>query len=840
MFQIIEFLIDGCEHPLATSLRPVFSWKYEKTSVNQDSYQLLVKDEKDGHLMWDSGWLHSDRTFGLIYRGATLNTKTTYVVTLRVKSINGDLSEATASFETCLGEKDWKGSFVGVPQAWCGGALALRKRIPAFTSPVKKARAYVAAIGYHELYINGEKIGNEVLCPPQSNYQKVVYYETYDVTSALKGDGDVVGLLIGNGWFGDRKALIQLDIALESGENLEIHSECNGGWWFSSSPIVYNSVYNGETYDARVEDIYPGGFTNPKLEGEYNYQWFGSVNSQWQPETLRPAMKPGIGETDTHEGKCIATLSDGHQIYDIGVNIAGYAEIVVNGPRGSSITLKFAETLKEDGHADQANLRSALSKDTYILRGEGQEHYKPRFTYHGFRYVEVISEGGAELISLTGIHVHNILERVGSFTCSDEYLNNLHEMVVRTEQNNEHGLLTDCPQRDERFGWLNDLSTRVFQTVYNFDAEALLNKVEDDIAYAQGEDGTITDTAPYYTGGRPACPVSISYLTMALLSYHFYGDREVLRTHYQGHKDWVHYLLSRSDNFIMNYAYYGDWVACTNFPDAASDLICIASIFLYWHLLLLKEEATILQKKKEARQYGSLAKKAKEALVAKYLHDDHFHEGTQAEDGLALYLDLVPARQREKVYAHLKNSIIAHNYHLTTGNQGYRPVMCVLAEHGDMELVLQVLRNPEYPGWGYMVANGATSIWERWEKDNLSVMNSFDHPMFGSFDQLFYRYLGGLAIDDMIAGDLDIKASYVPSLNHVDVAYQSRRGLISSKWKRLNPQEIEHEVEVPPNTKVRFFIPKGYRAFVNEKPFYRTHAILKTGTHHILLKKKEG
>lgn len=838
MLDIAEFRVDHRSSPLDASLTPEFAWIFQADSVGeQKSYRLRVAstarlvdgDEADE---WDSGFVESSRSFGIPYQGKALSFRHAYFVRLDVIDSEGHASSKTSSFETRLSPADWKGRWIGVPVSWNGGALGIRKSFDSWTKKVVRARAYIAGVGYHELYINGKKISDSLLNPGVTDYDKRVLYCSYDITPYLTEKTNVVGVLLGYGWYGNRKLLAQFYVDFEDGTTLEYHSECNGGWWFCKTPIIANSIYSGESYDARIEDEYPGGFTSPNLVGGYNEHWFGSLNTQPIVGELIPQEINPIRVLGRYPGSCLKEFSPRDLVYDVKQNIAGFCEIHVQGKRGAVIRLRHAETLKEDGHIDQTNLRSAACTDTYILKGKGEESYTPRFTYHGFRYVEVEIEGEAKLLSLTGLHVHSDNTKVGDFACADPDLNRLHKMAVITEENNEMSILTDCPQRDERFGWLNDVTTRVFQTCYNFDMDRFFNKVDRDISLCANSAGAITDTAPYYTGGQPADTSSLSYLLLALESYRYYGDLSTARENYRGHKAWVDYLLSRSKNYIMDYYYYADWVSCDNFPDGHSDGICISSLFLYWHLKTLAELALILSKAPESEHYASLAEEAKTALNAKYLHQDHFHEGTQCEDAMALSLGVIPEEKKAAVYAHLKASILSHDKHITCGNQGYRHVMYQLCEHGDIDLLLEVLKNPNYPGWGFMLGNDATTVWERWEKENQATMNSFDHPMFGSYDAIFYRYLLGIKIFSIKDNAIEISPQIPANLAFAQGHLDTPKGRIEVAWKR-DGGEVVYDLNLPPNLKAELTL-QGRVKEVNGEKVGEAPKLLVSGRYHIV------
>lgn len=838
MVKIQVIKIDHRLSPLDASLTPEFSWEYGEASNGAiKGYRLLVASSQtllganEGDL-WDSSFVESDLSFGIAYEGKPLKSRSRYFVKVIVIDGDGDTFESTSSFETRILDNEWLGSWIGAPVTWNGGALAIRRTLEDFGGKkIKKARAYIAGIGYNEFYVNGTKMSDSVLDPGVSDYDKRVFYTTYDITSSLMGKGDVVGVLLGYGWYGNRKLRAQFYVDFEDGTTYEAHSFCNYGWWFSHTPITSNSIYSGEHYDARIEDEYPGGFSSPKLKGDYNSHWFGGIHIQPVPGKLLPQEINPIRVLGSYPSEIIKEFSNEDKVYDIKQNIAGWCQIVVKGQRGAVVTLRHAETLKGDGHIDQTNLRTAEAKDVYILKGEGEETYAPRFTYHGFRYVEVTIEGKAEVLSLVGLHVHSDNKKVGAFECSDEKINKLHKMAVITEENNETSILTDCPQRDERFGWLNDVSTRVFQTCYNFEMDRFFNKVDQDISLAQDELGGITDTAPYYTGGRPADTTSLSYLLLARESYRYYGDKSTAKENYAGHKKWVDFLLSRSKNFIMDYYYYADWVSCDNYPDAKSDGICISSYFLYWHLVVLSELAKIVGQKEDEKHYSHLAALSREALNEKYLKGDHYHEGTQCEDAMALSLGLCPKENEDKVYAHLKQSIIDHDYHLTTGNQGYRHVMYELAERGDIDLLLKVLKNPTYPGWGFMLENGATTVWERWEKENQAMMNSFDHPMFGSYDATFYRFLAGIKINDIASNDIEIAPKIPSDMEHASGSIKTVRGTLKSGWIKKG-HNIVYTITVPLTMKVKVTL-EGQMLTLDDTKLDTNTFVLTEGIHKI-------
>ena len=630
-----------------------------------------------------------------------------------------------------------------------------------------------------------------------------------------------MGIEVGHGWLGSKKVLAQFYIYYADGTQDEFHSYTNSGWWVGGSPTVDNSVYGGETYDARKEDEIPKNWATTAFEPQWNTGWMFTIFSPAPQGELQPQPVEHIKVCDTYPAVSVRRLSNGESVYDVGANIAGWARIRVRGERGSRVTLKFGERLTPDGQVNRINLRTASATDVYILRGEGVEEYAPRFTYHGFQYVQVNVEGKAEVLSLTGEHVHTAVRQTGEFTCPDETVNKLHEIAVRTERNNEHSVLTDCPQRDERFGWLNDWSSRFFQAVYNRDLSGFFPKTMRDVTDTQTPEGGIGDTAPFVTGGRPADPVSVAYLLMPVWCYAYYGDDKPAREEYENVKKWVSCLLSRADDYIMTYSYYGDWVSPDCYKEERADGLYVSTLHLYWHLRLMERLAQIVGNKKDEKLYAAHAEKCGKRINEVYFDEksDRYSRGSQTENAMALTLGLVPPSHRAAVSENLYQNAVAHGHHSTCGNIGYRHLFYALADGGHADEVLRILQNPAYPGWGFMLASGATSVWERWESEMDVEMDSFDHPMFGSYDAFFYRYLGGIGVcDDACGCDKIVIAPLCPdSLSFVRCSFVTVRGKVVSNWERKDGK-ITHRIEIPAG--VTAAVTLGGQTFVRTEGVY--------------------
>ena len=800
---------------------PRFSWTYQPGDrIVQASYRILVASrienlEPGKADLWDSGRILSDAMIGIEYQGKPLVSRELCFVSLLVESTAGEKDSHSGTFEMGLkSASDFHGRWVSIPSNFQGSTLYFRKKLTVPTEKLVRARAYICGIGYHEFYVNGKKVGDKVMNPGVTDYAKTLLYDVYDLKNYLEDRDNVVGVEVGYGWLGSRKMLAQFYFDYEDGSTIEDHSDCNHGWWVTGSPVVDNSIYGGEIYDARQEDRFLPTWSHRDFEPAWDNGWMYTILTQPPLGTLRPQLVEPIRIIREFPFKSRTALSPNVFVFDIGQNMAGWVKITVQGERGARINLKFAEGLCPDGSANQLNLRSAACKDAYILKGEGIETWAPRFTYHGFQYVEVEIIGEAEILNLVGQHVHSDVQAVGSFECSDADLNQLHKNAVITEENNLHSIMTDCPQRDERFGWLNDLSSRTYQTVYNFRMDRFFPKVALDIEETQNAQGAIADTAPYYTGGQPADVTSVSYLLLALHSFHYYGDLAVAKDRYEGFKRWVEYLLTRQTGYIMEYYYYADWVAPAGFPDVKTNDLYVSTLFLNWHLNILSRLAQLIGREDDHRRYAKMAEESRQAINATYYHPEtgNYGTGTQTENAMAMNLGIPEAGERAKIAENVAKNITAHGVHSTCGNQGYRHLFYSMSEEGYIDLLIQMIKNPEYPGWGYMLACGATTVWERWESKMENIMHSFDHPMFGSYDAWFYRYFAGIRIgDDFGAKNLTIQPILPSTIDFVRCSYDSVRGKITSDWTKT-PDGVRHTIVIPPNTQATLILPNPIAA----------------------------
>jgi alpha-L-rhamnosidase len=806
-----------CEYlrnPVGIDVRqPRFSWvlMHTERAQMQSAYQVLVASSPELLAAntgdeWDSGKIASDNSTQVVYGGKPVVSNHFYFWKVRYWDKDGRASDYShpASFDVALlAAEDWTGK-------WIGGGNVLRKEVT-LGSRVVRARAYVTALGYYELRINGEKVGERELDPAWTTYPVRVLYSTFDVTSYLHGGKNALGAMLGGGWAvlgaGDVPApykqpafLLQVNIELADGKKVQVASD--GSWKTTQGPIVSDSVWDGEVYDARRE---LPGWDSPGFDDS---AWSAAQVLEGSKGTLSAQAMPPIRVVDSLVPVALTNPQPGVFVYDFGQNISGWAELHVRGARATQIQMRFAELLYDTGMINRENIRDARSRDIYILRGGGEEVYRPRFTYHGFRYVEVTGYPGTpSLDSLRGQVVHSAVATTGSFVASKPILNQIHKLVRWSDLTNLHSVPTDCDQRNERMGWLGDSQTSSEGLLLNFDMAAFYSNFLRDIRDVQGPDGTLTDTVPHRYGSRPADPAWGTALP--LMTWYLYqqtGDRRVLEENYDANKKYLEFLCTRAPDHVLRYSYYGDWVALEKTPGAL-----VSDFYFYYDALVLAKMATVLGRSADATAYGQLAGQIKDAFNREFFDPKtgNYANGTQTANALPLFLDMVPEEHRGAVAGNLTNNIVyGHDTHVTTGFIGVRYLMPVLTKLGDSPLAYDLAAQTTFPSWGYMVANGATTLWELWQNKTGPSMNSHNHHMMGSVDAWFYEALGGINVDPEQPGyrHVRIEPQLVRDLTSVSATVGTVRGDVTSSWSHA-PGLVTLRVDVPVNSTATVSIP---------------------------------
>jgi len=693
---------------------------------------------------------------------------------------------------------------------------------------IQRATACLCGAGLSELYLNGRKVGDDVLSPALSEYEKRAFYVAYDVTERLKRGDNAIGVILGNGRFyaprsnarnyGCPKLLLQLNIEYTDGTTARVVSDEQ--WKVTDNgPIRANNEYDGEEYDARME---MPGWSQPKFD-----------DTHWQPAQLvqpaAPVLSAQIGEPirvmETLHPVAITNPKPGLYIFDLGQNMAGWCRLKVAGPRGAVIKLRHAETLQPDGTLYTDNLRSAKAEDIYTLKGGGTETYEPRFTYHGFRYVEVTGfPGEPDLSALEGEVVHDAVPKAGEFTCSNPLLNQIYHNIYWTTRDNYRSMPTDLP-RDERQGWMGDRQEVSKGETYLFSVAPLYAQWLTDIQDDQHPNGSVPDVCPaYWSLYQDGVVWASTYIMVPHMLYDQYGDLGILQQHYDSMKKWTDYMASFLADDILPRNTYEDWCFPPNYPAEmkqihSSDLTrttsgALMSTAIYYHdLCLMERSARLLGKTTDAENFEALAGRVKVAFNHSFYNSTagYYDNGTQTACVLPLAFGMVPDEYKTNVFARLVEKITAESdNHLGTGLIGGHYLMRVLSDNGRADLACTIATKTTYPSWGYMISKGATTVWELWNGDTAdSGMNARNIVMLiGDLNIWLHEYVGGIRPDLAAPGfkKIIIKPESVGGLTWARDSYDSVHGRIRSEW-HASAGQFDLRVTIPANTTAEVYLP---------------------------------
>ena len=780
---------------------PRFYWvpAHTERGARQTAYQVLVGTTPDAAKggQWDSGKVASAGTVHVVYGGKALESGRTYYWKVRYwdQADQPSAYSPVATFETALlSSAAWQAQ-------WIKGGNLLRREFTLETAPVR-ARAYLAGIGYYELRLNGGKVGDHVLDPGYTPFDKRVLYVTYDITGQLRAGPNAVGLMLGEGWYHARAALLQLEIDLPGGRHVRISTDAS--WKTAQGPILADSIYNGETYDATRE---LAGWDSPGCDDR---QWKPASPDEAPHGALSAQMMPPIRVVADLPARKMTSPRQGVYVFDMGQNFSGWTRLRVLGPAGTRVVMRHSELLYEDGTLNVENLRAAKATDTYVLRGDaGGETWEPRFTYHGFRYVELTGYPGTpRLDSVIGREVHTDVRPAGSFAASKPLLNQLQQNIVWGVKSNLHSIPTDCDQRDERMGWMADAHLAAETAMLNFDMAAFYTNFLRSIRDDQDEDGSLPDTVPRGTLKPPADPAwGSAYPLLVKYMWEQYGDRRIVEQHFEGIRRWAEFLHTRADaDGIVSFVKYGDWVPTERTP---GDLVSTA--YYYLSLDTVARMAGVLGKSPEAAQYRTLADSVAAGFQKRfYRADSHsYANGTQTASTLPLFFGITPSGDRDSVQNSLNSDIVySKNTHLSTGILGTKYLLPLLSQDGRPDLAYDLATQTTYPSWGYMIEKGATTVWELWQDVEGPSMNSHNHAMFGSVGAWFYTSLAGIHIDPKNPGyeRIRIQPEMVRDLHYASASIDTVRGRVASAWQR-EPGRTRLEVTIPPGSTAEIYLP---------------------------------
>jgi len=809
MFKLINVSLDygriknNPRTRMTESDNPVLSWG--ALCDGKNSYQKAYRIKTAG---WDSGWVESTKQ-QLRYEGSLLPKGTPIYFELQIRDDTGNESEIYRnSFYNASIE--WNANWISAPLDNRGKTIYLRKDIH-IDKPITSAVLYACGIGYHELSLNGEKLDNAVLDPAHTDYSKTCQYIMYpEFEKKLRTGSNCLGAMIGEGWrrnqvinmgehFANNKDkkitfaglpafTAMLYICYQNGYEEWIKTDET--WQYGYGAHSENDLFNGELYDANKSVC---GWNKPA------YQGFEQAKVVPPPGgTMKPMLIPPILEHKVHTAIACRPTGNNAVVIDFGQNIAGVVRLRLPDDlkQGQIFRIVHSEVLDEDGSLYMAPLRQAKVTDTYIASGDARDLkiWQPVFTYHGFRYVMIEGFGaGFDSACVEAVELYTDLDIRSSFRCGNALVTKIYNNCIATERGNQHSILTDCPNRDERMGWMNDATVRFEATPYNFEIGRMFPKLIRDLIDLQGEDGSITCTAPFVWGSRPADPVCSSFLVAAMQAYIHEGNLEIIREGYENYKGWVKCLLDNSNGYIVNYSYYGDWAgpayACEGEDGAVSAVtpgIYMSTGYLYLNCKLLSEFAELLDMTNEKKKWSDTAVKVKNAFLNKWYDasEAKLATGSHACQTFALWLGILPHEDAVRAAKRLHDDLIAENYNFTTGNLCTRYLMDVLTQYGYLEDAWKLITKETYPSFGFMIQHEGTTIWERFELKKNPGMNSYNHPMYGAVFYWFYAYLAGIKPVKHAWEEVIIEPFIPVDLQSLEAVVDTVKGELSVRWTK--------------------------------------------------------
>ncbi|MCC6126811.1 MAG: family 78 glycoside hydrolase catalytic domain [Pirellulales bacterium] len=856
-------------------LRPRFTWVLDagRRGTMQQAYRVLVagspeKLAADAGDLWDSGKVTSDESVNIAYNGKILSSRQQCYWKVQVWDDRGHASpwSKPANFEMGLLEQsEWRGRWIGLGGGKTEFVSPLLRKKFSVAGPVKRATLYAAGIGWSEYYLNGKRIGDAVLDPATTDYDKRVLYVTHDVTKMLKTGDNALGAMLGNGWYcapppdkgyADSPRLL-LELVVETADGKAQRLSSDETWRATAGPILKNDMWGGESYDARLEKT---GWLDATYDDS---SWDSAAEKPHPGGRLEAQMIEPIRVNKTLKARKMTNPKPNVYVYDFGQFFGGWAKLKVKGPAGTKVTLKYADTLAPDtGLVDKQAHYQMYKKDGatdyYVLKGDpAGETYEPRFTFHPVQYVQIEGLPTAPAITdLEGRVVYSDVNMAGDFECSNELLNQIHRNCVWTFQNEMYGIELDCLFR-EHWGWLvtsSDAST-LFSRKH---IPLFWTKFLDDAKNAQYADGHIPDVVPNYPRkkrftGDPA--FAGNYPLVAWFVYQTYGDRRILEEHYFSMKRWVNYLTTLAkDNLIMEGGYYNDHMVPGEKPGQEKFLSTETSAPMLWSgyyylgSWIVSQTAKILGHEADAATYGKLADDIRAAMNKKWLRaaDHCYANDTLTCNIFSLAMGLVPEENRQNILDHLVDQITKKGRgHLMMGDIGVTCCMDALAALGRPDVLYNAVNTVEFPGWGYMVKQGGTTIWESWSgnvrltgsfgKGHINSYCEFSMPMFTSVEKLFQNTLAGIdgpryfGAHLMTPGfrEIRIRPQVLGDLTYANAHILTVRGMVAVDWKR-NERGITVKATIPVNARAKISIPKlGLHDVLveeNGKPVWRKGA----------------
>jgi len=869
-----EYLVEpsGIDEPA-----PRLSWALEsgRRGARQVAYRILVASsaEKLAHGegdRWDSARIQDDRTTQVAYAGAPLGSRATCCWKVQAWDDRGDTAVSAPASWTMglLKPRDWRAR-------WIAADPEIVRRDPAAITPtltepgtpawfrkefevpgsVRRATIYASARGLFELRLGGRRIGEDIFAPEWTDYDKRIHYRSYDVTGQIKRGGNVLGAVLGDGWWSgyvgwqetrgrygslENSLLVQLEVELQKGRRLTIATDRS--WRCDTGPILSSDFMMGEVYDARREQT---GWDRANFN---DTGWLPAREVAPPGVPLVAQHSPPVRVTQVIEPISLAEIGPGRFIFDLGQNITGWVRLRVRGKAGTRVTLRHGERLNPDGSLYTENLRRAKATDVYICKGKGEEAWEPRFTFHGFQYVELTGLPAVPSGNLvTGCVVHSAMPSAGHFECSHAGVNRLWLNSLWSQRGNFLSVPTDCPQRDERLGWMGDAQVFLRTASCNMDVAAFFTKWMIDVEDAQTPEGIFPDTAPRLREGGNfvgldglggAAGWADAGIIVPWTLWRVYGDRRIIERHWQGMVAWLDYLERTNPsglrvNELGNN--YGDWLcipADTTFRTHSPMKNLLATACWADDAAKMARMARELGREKDARRFQTMFEHVRRAFQKEFLRKDgRLTVETQTAYLLALAMNLLPESVRTRAAGRLVENIKALGWHLSTGFIGISHLNPVLTLTGHADVAYRLLLQEDYPSWLYPVRHGATTIWERWNGWTEAggffnpQMNSFNHYALGSIGEWLFRHVAGIELDSDVPGfkRFILHPRSGGGFSFVRASYQTMHGEIVSAWERSR-EAFRWKIRIPVNTTARVYIPSkpGTAVAENKAPVKRS------------------
>ena len=837
LLNVSNLKCENLVNPLGIDLSsPQFSWELNAPTRNQkqSAYQIIVSDlenelAKDHGNYWDTGKSTSNHTCNIPYQGKLLSSCLKLYWKVRVWDALDKPSawSPVASWEMgYLNSSDWQAKWIGMgedqfPDSTGTGPAPYFRKAFQRDAKIVSARIRVCGLGFYELTLNGDKVGDQVLAPAQTNYdrrklQKLIYYHedqsrqrvlynTFDVTQQLKQGTNVVGMVLGNGWYNQRdrsvegcmwyntpRLLFQLEIIYGNGEKQLVCSD--KAWKMTTGPIRHDGIFTGEMYDARLE---LGDWSRAAYDDQ---KWQMAKEVSAPTGKLQAQLAPPDRITRTIRPTYLKTNAYGACLFDVGEMISGWIQIKMHGQSGDTIRIRYIEELGRDYQ----------QTDTYILKGTGEEIYEPRFTWHAFRQVEISGlkyrPNEEELLVKV---VHTDVAPVGNFECSNSLFNQIYQNYLRTQLGNLHGSISsDCPHR-ERLGYTGDGQVAVEAAICNFDLTRFYQKWFLDMEDARNHRiGYVPHTVPFGGGGGGPAWGS-AYVIMPWAYFLYYGDKNVLKTHYDGMKQWVEYLGTRCDSAGIVVREepkgwcLGDWAT----PEKIKLSPELVNTCYYFHVTdLMARIAAVLGNLKDEKGFRLLATSIKNNINKKFYNQKAscYLDGKQGANLFPMAFGITPEDERPRVFETIVKLLEQQKNHFDTGILATPMLLMVLTDNGRADLAYEVMNQKDFPGYGnYIIGKNATTLWENWDG-----ASSHSHPMYGSVVAWFFTTLAGISPDPLLPGKPDFVVNPFTDneLSYASASYNSVYGMRSSAWKK-EKNALILTVEIPVNCSATVHFP---------------------------------